>query len=130
MKILALTITLLFAMVMTVSAQISESVTLRAGEQKTAPKSKVRIKFISVTEDSRCPVGVDCVWAGNAKVKVKISSGRQSKVFEFNTTMGPKGDILDGWSIMIDTLSPEPKADRKPNPKSYKAKFDIVRLTR
>ncbi len=130
MKILALILTLLFAGVMTGSAQISESVTLRVGQQKTAPKSKVTIKFISVTEDSRCPKGVDCVWAGNAKVKVKISSGGQKKIFEFNTTIGPKGDILDGWAIRIETLSPEPTADRKPNPKLYTATFDIARLTR
>jgi hypothetical protein len=39
-----------------------------------------RFKNISITplevvEDSRCPVGVQCIWAGTLKLKVLISSG-------------------------------------------------------
>lgn len=116
---------------MTVSAQTpGETIVVKAGQQKTAKKSGLKIKFISVIEDSRCPVGVNCVWAGNAKIKVMITGEHGSKTFEFNTTMGPKGDILDGWSIMLEELTPLPRADKKTRPRDYKATFNIVRLTR
>ena len=115
---------------MTASAQTSESLTLNAGKQKTAKKSRLKIKFLSVTEDSRCPIGTNCIWAGNAKVKVQITGVRSTRIFEFNTTAGPKGDTHEGWSITIDTLTPEPHVDKPINPKSYKAKFTIVRLQR
>ena len=64
------------------------------------------------------------------KVKVQIVGSRSSKEFEFNTTMGPKGDMLDGWAIYLEDLSPVPRADKKPNPKQYTAKFKVTRLTR
>lgn len=32
----------------------------------------VTITFFEVLEDSRCPKDVDCVWAGQAKIKVRI----------------------------------------------------------
>ena len=32
----------------------------------------VTITFLEVLEDSRCPKDVDCVWAGQAKIKISI----------------------------------------------------------
>jgi hypothetical protein len=126
--VLTLLFTLFFAL--NVFTQTSESVALKAGQQKTAKKSKLKIKFLSVTEDSRCPVGTNCIWAGNAKIKDKIIGMGTTKEVEFNTNMGPKGDIFESWSITIDSLTPEPRDGVKLNPTSYKAKFTIVRLQR
>jgi len=132
MKIFALALTLLFIFLgMTASeAQAQETLIVKAGQQRTAAKSKLRIKFISVIEDSRCPIGVDCIWAGNAKIKVQIIGERSTKMFEFNTTLGPNGDILDGWAITLEELTPVPNAKRKTNPKNYTATFKVARLTR
>jgi len=115
---------------MTALAQTKESFTLNYGKQKTASKSKLKVMFVSVVEDSRCPVGVNCIWAGNAKVKVKIIGKRSTKEFEFNTNSGPKGDVFEGWSIVIDSLTPEPHTDKPISQASYKAKFTITRLQR
>lgn len=115
---------------MTAFAHTNETITLNVGKQKTAKKSRLKIKFLEVTEDSRCPTGVNCIWAGNAKVKVKIIGARSSKEFEFNTNMGPKGDTFEGWAITIDELTLAPHADKPVDPKSYKAKFTVTRLQR
>ncbi len=117
-------------MAMTVSAQSPESFTLRTGNQKTAKKSKLKVKFVSVIDDSRCPVGVNCIWAGNAKIKVHIIGQRSSSDFEFNTTMGPKGDGFEGWSIVVDSLTPAPKSGTTIDAMKYNAKFTITRLQR
>ncbi|MFH1764671.1 MAG: hypothetical protein ABIF09_10810 [Gemmatimonadota bacterium] len=37
--------------------------------------SVLRFSFGEVLEDSRCPVDVTCVWAGNAKVVIGIAAG-------------------------------------------------------
>ena len=34
----------------------------------------VSIKFLEVLEDSRCPKGVSCIWAGRAIVKVEVTA--------------------------------------------------------
>ncbi|MFT5891354.1 MAG: hypothetical protein ACI9Y7_001455, partial [Dokdonia sp.] len=34
--------------------------------------NNIKVTFLEVLEDSRCPKGVSCVWAGQAKIKVRI----------------------------------------------------------
>jgi hypothetical protein len=34
----------------------------------------ISIKFLEIVEDSRCPTGVNCFWAGRAIVKVQVTS--------------------------------------------------------
>ena len=130
MKTLIILSAMFFAFASVSYAQATRTVTIKAGQAKTESRSKLKIKFISVIEDSRCPEGVNCIWAGNAKIKVEIKSSRTTKIFEFNTGMGPKGDILDGWAINLEELTPYPKNNITTDPKRYQAKFTIVRLTR
>lgn len=130
MKTLALVTVFFVIFSVTTFAQTKETFTLSVGKQKTAKNSRLKIKFLEVTEDSRCPTGVNCIWAGNAKVKVQIIGSHRSQIFEFNTTTGPKGDIFDGWAITIDNLTPYPHADKPIDKKLYKVKFAISRLSR
>lgn len=129
MKIIIATFALVFAFAMTGMSQTPEYLTVKSGKQGIAKKSKLRIKFISLVEDSRCPEGVNCVWAGNAKIKVKLSNGQTSKEFEFNSNDGPKGDSFDGWAVYLEELTPYPKQGKTVTG-HYKAKFKVIRLTR
>lgn len=115
---------------MTTFAQTKETFTLGVGKQKTSKKSKLKIKFLEVTEDSRCPTGVNCIWAGNAKVKVQVIGSHRSQIFEFNTNIGPKGDVFDGWAITIDELTPYPHANKEVDKKTYKVQFVVSRPSR
>ena len=131
MKLFTITLSLLMIFSMTISAaQTPDMLIVKMGQQKVSKKSGLRIKFVSVIEDSRCPVGTDCVWAGNAKIKVQIVGERSTKEFEFNTTIGTKGDMLDGWAIYLEELTPVPHATKKLNSKLYTAKFKVTRLSR
>jgi hypothetical protein len=107
-----------------------ETVTLKVGQQKTAKMSGLKIKFLGVTEDSRCPKGVDCIWAGNAKMKFRITGEKITKDYIFNSTVGQRGDQVGVWAVSIDSLSPEPTANRKIAANAYVVKLQIVRLTR
>ena len=40
----------------------------------------VEITFLKVLEDSRCPSDVDCVWAGEAKIKVLIKEKNENSI--------------------------------------------------
>ena len=129
MKTIILTIAFVLAFAMTGIAQTPEYLTVKAGKQAVGKKSKIKIKFVSVVEDSRCPEGVNCIWAGNAKIKVLISNGMTSKEYEMNSNLGPKGDSFDGWAIYLEDLLPYPKEGVK-RKTAYHAKFKIIRLTR
>ena len=129
MKKLALILLFTIGMAITVSARSTETVTLRAGNQKTAKSSRLKVKFVAVTEDSRCPMGAMCIWEGNARIKVEIT-GRHEKTrtVEFNTTMGPKEFTVTGWTITLDSLTPMRRAGHTDEPLLYRAKFTITRL--
>ena len=130
MKRMFLTLITIVGLSAAVLAYKPETVTVKNGQKKSAVGGELSIKFVSVTEDSRCPVDANCIWAGNAKVHVKITDRRGSKTMVMNTTMGPTGDQYNGWAINLTELTPGPKSSVAIKQKAYKATFSITRLTR
>jgi hypothetical protein len=129
MKVLILTVIAFLGMAAAITAQSAETLTVKAGQQRSASKSKLKIKFVTVTADSRCPVGVACVWVGNATVKFEVISRRgRSMTIEANTTVGTKGDRFEGWAITLVSLTPVPRDDASVNPKDYVAKFTVTKI--
>ena len=112
-------------------AQAQSQMQLRVGQQKSISNGKVRIKFISVTEDSRCPTNVDCVWAGNAKVKIQVwVRGGETKIFELNTNTREKAGQADAYRVELVSLAPVRRSTRKIRQNDYRATFSVTRLTR
>jgi hypothetical protein len=128
--IFALIFAFAFGAIQTFAAQTAERQTVKINKQKKFARSKVTVKFVSLVEDSRCPEGTNCVWAGNAKIKIEVASGGRKETFEVNTTIGPKGAAFDGYAINLIDLKPTPKANVKINRNSYTATFEVTRLTR
>ena len=78
------------------------------GGQKRAVAGGITVKFIAVIEDSRCPRGTQCVWAGNAKVKIGLSKGRKAKTIELDSNVGNTLVQFQGYDIKFVSLRPEP----------------------
>lgn len=100
-----------------------------AGKQVTAKQSGLRVKFVEVLEDSRCPTDANCIWAGNAKIKVEVTKkGGGKKILELNTNAGSKRDLFDDWAIELASLTPYPRTNGKIDPAKYVAKVVITRV--
>ena len=128
---LTLILTLVFGGALAAQAQTGQKVSVRVNKQAKASRSKLTIKFVSLVEDSRCAEGTQCVWAGNAKIKVKVTTARgESKTFEMNTNLGAKGDSIGGYNIMLESLTPHPNANIRIDRNGYTATFSITKLTR
>lgn len=112
------------------TAQTTDTITVKVAKQKRAPRSKVTVKLLSVVEDSRCPIGTNCIWAGNATVKVQLSFNGKTETVELNTDTGRRGGKIDYWAVNLESLSPAPKAGTTLDPRKYVAKFTIVRIQR
>ena len=124
---LGLIITLIFGGVITANAQGSQQISLRLNKQAKASRSNLTIKFVAV-EDSRCPKDVECVWAGNAKVTIKVTNRRgQSQTFELNTNLQTKSAKFDGYEIKLGTVTPYPRSNIRINQNGYTASFTITR---
>ena len=133
MKLLFLTliVAFIFGSAPSTSAQTNRQISVRVGKQKKDTRSKLTVKFISLVEDSRCPEGTNCVWAGNATIKVAVFEGGQEvKTFEANTNIGAQGETYGAYAVKLVSLTPSPKENVRLNRNAYTATFSISRLTR
>ena len=130
-------ITLLFSLIIVVlpvyaGHSFQNRVSLGIKQEKTIAPFGIKIKFVDVIEDSRCPEGRVCVWAGNAKVKIQVRSDRQRPVeLEVNSTIQPQVVNYGRYEIRLAALEPRPGADNgETAPKNYVATFTIRRLVK
>ena len=124
---LSLLLTMILGAV-TINAQNMQQVSLRINRQAKVSRSNLTIKFVAV-EDSRCPADANCVWAGNAKVTIKVTNGRgQSKTFDLNTHLQQKSARFDGYEITLGEVSPYPRSNVRIDRNGYTANFSVKRL--
>ncbi|MBV9241835.1 MAG: hypothetical protein JO314_07500 [Acidobacteria bacterium] len=106
MKKAVLTILLTLFAIGAASAQ--RTVSLRQGDQ-TLVGGRLNINFLEVTDDSRCPIGTTCIWAGNAKVKLALSIGKtKAQEFDLNSDTKPTSIEYGGYRIRFVSLTRRP----------------------
>ena len=90
---------------------IDKEFSLGIGQTVNIEGEKLVIKFKAVLEDSRCPVNVVCVWAGNGKVDFEILDiDGQNKTVILNTEEEPREITLKGHKLKLISLNP-PRVD-------------------
>ena len=93
-------------------------------EVNTPDGSGLTIAFISVENDSRCPIGAQCVWAGEATVQLTISSATMT---EQNVSLKTNNQPVEfnGYLITLIDLSPVPTMDVETDPNDYRATLSV-----
>jgi hypothetical protein len=109
-----------------VSAQASEQLTIKQGQQKVSRTGRITVKFVELIEDSRCPADVNCVWAGVARIKVRLSRRGKTADVELNTT-DKKTTTFQGYSVALKDLQPRQSTTSKYSPSAYSATLVIKR---
>jgi hypothetical protein len=90
---------------------LDKEFSLALGQTATIEGEKLVIKFKAVLEDSRCPVNVVCVWAGNGKVEFEtLDIDGQNKTVILNTEEEPRATTLKGHKLTLISLNP-PRID-------------------
>jgi hypothetical protein len=106
------------------TVRLNQNFVLRVGQEVTVADQKLYVKFVSVPEDSRCPKGVNCIWAGNVRVLVQVTKiGSKPARLELN--LNPR-DFPDGESaesgnyrIKLVGVEPYPVIDQELTAKDY-----------
>lgn len=109
-------------------ASLDAPFVLRAGERAIVAGEGLTVSFQGVPTDSRCPTGVQCVWAGNAVVRAVLS--RDGKAFgaELNTTLEPRSVGYLDYDVALVSLVPAPVNEGGAIPQSqYRATFMVTR---
>ncbi len=113
---------------LTKEARLDQEFEIKLGQEVWIKKEGLKISFSNVAEDSRCPTGVDCIWAGNGKVVLKLSKTRRRAVWmNLNTGVDPKQDAYRDYEIKLVSLNPYPKKDVKIRKREYVATLVVSR---
>jgi len=110
----------------TTEVALDNEFALAPGQSASLPGLGLLVRFDSVSNDSRCPTNVTCVWAGNAVVLVSLTrSGTPAYQTTLNSTVGANSTKDGNETISLVGLLPVPDT-RHPFPKSdYRARFVV-----
>jgi hypothetical protein len=87
---------------------------LRAGTTARLEGSDLAVRFDDVPNDSRCPVDVQCITAGDATVALFVSGGGVAgATHEVHTLDAPRDTRHGAWSVTLVRLEPRPVSTRK-----------------
>ena len=89
---------------------------------------------ITAVEDSRCPLEVVCVWAGEAVVTFNVSMGNKSEIIQLGKCIDPgelckpsKIELLNHHFELIE-VSPFPQADVEVKERDWVVRMSIEEL--
>jgi hypothetical protein len=108
---------------------LGEEFTLKTGQTASVAEGALIVRFESVSNDSRCPRGVTCIWEGDAVVAVSAHRGsaaanrhelHTSGLYARQATEGP-------FRIELVRLDPLPVEGTGVNPQEYAASFKVTR---
>jgi len=114
---------------MIVTAQKDDEIAVSVGEKGCSKTASIEVEFIRVVEDSRCPEGVDCIWAGRAVIEVRaVMDGISSETVNLASDGGAKSFEFGGYRIFFEKLEPYPKEGEAIGEGAYKAWFKLEKL--
>lgn len=103
--------------------------TLQAGETASLDgDSSVRIRFDTILADSRCPVGVECIWAGRVELAISFTqtAGAQTATLILGDPAGTNFTdraSFGEYTVQLRQVLPQPEADQPIPPGEYSAEL-------
>ena len=96
-----------------IDVPLDEPFPLRVEQSADITGTPLRLHFVAVTEDSRCPADVVCVWAGNARVQLRAERGGDgdSEEVRLNTGLHPRSASVFGYAITLEEVAPGRRTD-------------------
>jgi hypothetical protein len=86
---------------------------LRGGAEARVEGTDLVIRFEGVPNDSRCPVDVRCITAGDATVALRLEGGgAEARTAQLHTLDEPKEATHGGYVVTLVSLAPPPVSNR------------------
>ncbi len=109
------------------SVALGRSFELRVGELTAVDQELLTVGFVGVANDSRCPIDVVCIVAGDATLRLRVRRlPHAEEVVELKTPESPRGRV-DDYEIEVLRLLPAPRAAAPTDPGSYVATLIVRR---
>ena len=89
-----------------------EIIELKIGEQAAIKGSNLELTFVDLSEDSRCPSSVVCIWEGRAIVNLQLKINNDLEEIELISRSGHPQiaeKSIGDWDIRLVNVSPYPE---------------------
>jgi hypothetical protein len=105
---------------------LNDTLEMKFGEVYCNPEKRIRLTFTAF-EESRCPIGVYCVWEGYARTTFSLDDKKDDhSEFVLHTLGAHEADtIIQGLRIELLGLAPYPVIDVEFPQSSYTATIAI-----
>jgi len=109
------------------TADFGQEIILTPGQKVSLADDELVIRFVEVATDSRCPTGVQCIWAGEVSVKVEIEYQGQTKSMIL-TQSGSSESVKQilNFKISFD-VQPYPEANKQLKAADYRLHLVVTR---
>ncbi len=99
------------------------AIEVTAGLDEAVRIQGLRLIPLEVVEDSRCPVDVQCVWAGRLRVRVAIQAPAfsQTEILE----LGQGIALEDARRLALTEALPAPRQGGAPDAAAYRLTFTV-----
>jgi len=108
-----------------VQPPLNQPFSLRIGESARFPDANLTVTFRAVSEDSRCPLDVVCVWAGNGQVVLEVRLSTSVRTVVLNTTTQPHEVSVGSYRLALEELTPVPESQSRIPPSEYTATLKL-----
>jgi hypothetical protein len=110
---------------------MDQEFTMAVGDMVRVEGTHVLVFFDAVTEDSRCPTGVQCPWEGDAAVLLELSADNAEFAPQprtLHTALEPRAVEFLGVTIRLVEVAPYPNSAGPPiDPASYTVRLIATR---
>lgn len=101
---------------------------IRVGQTVSLAGYRMRVTLARVAEDSRCPEGVQCVWQGNVRLALRLTSpGFRSRAVSLNTANEPTRVSYRGNTLRIVSVRPPKREGQNIPQRRYRVTLEVSR---
>jgi len=101
-------------------------VVLAPGQTAAVMAAPMSVRFIAVTEDSRCPRDTTCVWAGQVKLALEIQQFSQP-AWQVEMLEGDR-KVAGGYRVTLVRVDPQRARAARIAPGDYRATLAIDKV--
>jgi hypothetical protein len=106
---------------------LNQQFTLAPGESASIENTSIRVAFVRVSGDSRCPADAVCIQGGDALVEVQVSNGNSADYDLHTGDLSRAAVTHAGFRIELVNLQPYPFSSRTIQPGEYRATLTVSR---
>lgn len=110
------------------AAEIGSDFELSPSQSAVVDGGALRVTFVKVSADSRCPADVQCVWAGDAATALILGSANgETTTATLHTTLTPHSVMSGAYDVALVGVKPAPRQGSTIPQASYVATFRVTR---